>query len=56
MTIQHVRKALVAVAAAEGVAAAALADGSIDANEGVAIVLAALGALGVYAVPNDETV
>lgn len=47
-----IRKFFVAVAAALGVLAVALVDGSVDASEWVQIALAALGALGVYAVPN----
>jgi hypothetical protein len=47
------RKFLVALAAALGVAGAAVSDGQISPEEGVAIALAFLGALGVYQVPNE---
>lgn len=50
--MKNVRKALVAVGAACGVAAAALSDGKLDAAEIVAVALAFLGALGVYQIPN----
>lgn len=56
MTVANVRKFLIAVGAAVGVAAAALADGSIDATEGIAVALAFLGAIGVYQVPNKPVV
>ena len=56
MTVAGIRKFLVAVGAAVGVAVTALADGSIDTTEGIAIALAFLGALGVYQVRNDATV
>lgn len=48
-----IRKFFVAVGAALGVAATALADQVVTAPEGVAIALAFLGALGVYGVTND---
>ena len=51
--VGHVRKFLVAVGAAAGVAVTALADGAIDTSEGIAVVLAFLGAIGVYQVRND---
>ena len=53
MTVANVRKFLVAVGAAVGVAATALADGAVDTSEAIAIVLAFLGALGVYQVKNE---
>ena len=52
MNIAGIRKFLVAAAAALGALAVALANGSVDTAEGVAIALAFLGALGVYQVPN----
>ena len=56
MTVSNVRKFLVAVGAAVGVAVTALADGTVDSSEGIAIALAFLGALGVYQVRNVEAV
>jgi hypothetical protein len=52
MTAAMFRKAFVAIGAAAGVAAAALADGSFDTNEIIGVILAFLGAYGVYRVPN----
>lgn len=52
MTVAMFRKGLIALSAAAGVAAAALADRSLDANEAIGVVLAFLGAYGVYRVPN----
>lgn len=54
MTFANVRKAVVAVAAALGVLGAAMADGAVSQSEWVAVALAALGALGVYQVPNRD--
>lgn len=56
MTVAHVRKFLVALGAAAGVAVTALADGTIDVTEGIGIALAFLGAIGVYRVPNTPVV
>lgn len=53
MTVANVRKFLVAIGAAAGVAVTALADGSLNTTEAIAIGLAFLGALGVYRVPNE---
>ena len=53
MTVANIRKFLVAVGAAISVAVTALADGSVDTTEGIAIALAFLGALGVYQVRNE---
>lgn len=53
MTVSNIRKFLVAVVAAAGVAVTALTDGAVDTSEGIAIVLAFLGALGVYQVKNE---
>ena len=53
MTVANVRKFLVAIGAAVGVAATALVDGAVDTSEAIAIVLAFLGALGVYQVKNE---
>lgn len=52
MTVAHVRKFVVAAAAALAVLGAGLADGSLDASEIVAAAVAGLGAAGVYVVPN----
>lgn len=46
-------KALTALASALGVAASLAPDG-LTASDGITIVLAFLGALGVYAVPNSS--
>ena len=46
------RKALAALGGFLGVAAAALADGSISGSEASALVLAAAGVVAVYAFPN----
>jgi hypothetical protein len=46
------RKFLVAIASALAVLSASLPDG-VSSAEWIAVALAALGALGVYAVPND---
>ena len=51
MNLSKYSKALVAVLGAISVA---LADGFIDASEGITVVLALLTALGVYAVPNKS--
>jgi hypothetical protein len=50
--VNYYRKALVALASALAVLGASLPDGVTNA-EWIAVALAALGALGVYAVPND---
>lgn len=52
--VKYAKKFLIAVAAALGVAAAALSDGVVTPSEWVQIVLAALGALGVYRAANDS--
>ena len=52
LNIGHVRKFLVAVGAAAGVAVTALADGVINTSEGIGIALAFLGAIGVYQIRN----
>ena len=57
MTVAMFRKALVALTAALAVAGTALADGTINATEGIGVALAFLAAYGVYRVPNaDPTV
>ena len=43
-----------AIAAACGAISIAVADGILDANDGITIGLAVLAAIGVYAVPNAE--
>lgn len=54
MDPRTVRKFLVALAAALAVFGAALADGQVTGEEWVQVALAALGAAGVYAVPNQS--
>lgn len=56
MSVSMFRKAIIALAAALGVLGAALADGSVDASEGVAVALAFLTAFGIYRVPNSGPV
>lgn len=48
------RKLLMALAGVCGVLATVLADGSIDATEGLAVAASILAAFGVYRVPNAE--
>ena len=48
------RKFLVALGGAFGVAASALADGSISGQEVAAFILALAGAVLVYVIPNTE--
>ena len=43
-----------AVTAAAGAISIAVADGILDANDGITIALAVLAAIGVYMVPNAE--
>ncbi len=50
--MQKYTKFIVALAAALGVLAAALADGAVSPTEWVQIALAFVGALGVYQLPN----
>lgn len=50
--MKQYRKFLVALGAAVTVAISVSADGTVDTNDVWAIVLAALGSLGVYRVPN----
>lgn len=50
--LAYVKKFLVALAAAVGVAIAALADGAISVEEGVSIAVAFAGSLGVYKAEN----
>lgn len=50
--MSNVRKALVAAGAAIAVAVTATADNVVTTSEWLAMAAAALGALGVYAVPN----
>lgn len=57
--VGYARKALVAAAAALGVLAVALATGSeagpsVSVAEWVQVLIAALGAVGVYMTPNDR--
>lgn len=54
MNVKKYRKFVAAVAAVVGVVATSAADGEIDASEAGAIVVAVLGAAGVWAVPNDN--
>lgn len=53
MKITEIRKFLVAVAAAAGVAVTVLADGQFSVEDGIAVGLAVAAALGVYRVPNE---
>lgn len=53
--IGYAKKFCVALIAALGVTAAALADGHVNALEGVQIALAFLGALGVYHATNSSS-
>lgn len=52
--VQYAAKFLVAVAAALGVLAVALEDNVVSPSEWVQVAIAALGAIGVYAVPNKK--
>lgn len=52
MNVKRYRKAIAGIGTVVGVVVAAAADGTIDANEAGAIVVAVLGAIGVWAVPN----
>lgn len=52
--VAYARKFLVALIAALGVLATALADGSVTGSEWVGILIAFLGALGVYSIPNQQ--
>lgn len=51
--VAYARKFLIALTAALAVTASALSDGSIIASEWVSIVIAFLGALGVYLTANN---
>lgn len=51
--MRYAKFAIAALAAGLTAVAAAITDGSISPQEWVAIVLAAVGALGVYLVPNS---
>lgn len=48
------RKAMIAVSGVCATLATVLADGKVDGTEGVVVVLAVLGAFGVYRVPNKQ--
>lgn len=50
--LRYMKKALVALTAAVGVAITALSDGQLDGTELIEIVLAGLGAAGVYQATN----
>lgn len=52
--VRGARKFAVAVAAALGVAATLVADGSLSSSDWIAIALAFAGAIGVYRVPNAD--
>ena len=52
MNVKPYSKFITAIGAAVAVAVAVAADGQIDADEGIQVALAFLGALGVYRVPN----
>lgn len=52
--VSYARKFLVAVVAALGVLAGALADGSVSPTEWVQVAFAFLGALGVFMVANQS--
>lgn len=52
---QYARKFLIALAAALAILATAVADNVVTMSEWIAVALAFLGALGVYAVPNKLT-
>lgn len=52
--INYARKFLVAVGAALGVLAVALVDNSVSPQEWIQVAIAALGAVGVYSIPNKE--
>ena len=54
MNVAPYRKLVAALAAALGVAASAAADGSLDSTEAIAVVLAFLGAIGVYRLSNES--
>lgn len=54
LNVTKYNKAIVAVGAAVAVIVKASADGSIDTNEVVEMVIVILGALGVYAAPNID--
>lgn len=49
------RKTLAALGGFCGVAAAALADGSVSGSEGASMALAAAGVVAVYFFPNERT-
>ena len=52
MDITKYRKLIVALGAAVGVLVAVSADGTVDTSDAIEAVVAFLGALGVYTVPN----
>ena len=52
--LSRYRKFVVALAAALGVLGSALSDGAVTMEESVAVVLAFLGAVGVYQLPNED--
>ena len=52
MDITKYRKLIVALGAAIGVLVAVSADGTVDTSDAIEAVVAFLGALGVYTVPN----
>lgn len=54
MNVSHVRKFVVALAAALGVLGTALADGAVSSDEAITVALAFLGAIGVYQLPNED--
>lgn len=52
--VKYAAKFVTALAAALAIAGVALADNSISPSEWVQIILAFLGAVGVYAIPNTS--
>lgn len=54
--ISYARKFLVALVAALGVLATALSDGVVTQSEWIGILIAFLGALGVYSVSNAKRI
>lgn len=53
MSIANIRKFIVALVFAGGIAVTGLADGDLTLSEGIAIGLGFLSSLGVYTVRND---
>lgn len=54
MNVKHIRKLLVAVAAALASLTLALVDEQVTSSEGVAVAVAFLAAYGVYRIPNED--